>query len=575
MTIHASAGRGLRYTVIAIVGLLATLATVSVGPRLLATEQYLPHGFCYTWQPNLIRLHLVSDSLIGLAYLAIPVSLVRFTRLRADLPFHWMFVLFGVFIVACGATHWMEVWTLWNPQYWLAGMIKAITAAASVPTAILLFLLIPRALALPSTAQLRDAKEALELEVTQRKAAERALQEAHAQLEARVTQRTAELAQANAALEVQKIELAEVDRRKDEFLAVLSHELRNPVHAISTTAAVLARKNSGDKSIADAMQIIDRQIGTLAKLLGDLLDVVRLARKKADLHPEIIDLRTLVDAVARAVPAATTSERRLTVELPSSPVYVLADPVRIEQAVANVVGNAVKYTDTGGAITIGLAVTGSEAVLTVADNGLGIPSSELPQIFDVFMRGTSSQQHAPGGLGLGLHVARELVRAHGGRIDVASEGPGFGSKFVIGLPLSDRTPEVATALPDPLADLVIRMRILVVDDNRDAATSMATLLQTYGHEVAVAFDGASAVTLAEDMQPELILLDIGLPDTDGYAVARRLRALPWRKSPLLVAVTGWGAPADRELAFAAGFDDHLTKPIDFGSLAAIIKASRK
>ena len=161
MTIDANASRRPGYSVLAFFGLLAALGMVAVGPRLLATDQYLPHGVCYTWQPNLIRLHLVSDTLIGLAYLAIPVSLVRFTRLRTDLPFNWMFVLFGVFIVACGATHWMEVWTLWNPQYWLAGTIKALTAAASVPTAILLFLLVPRALALPSTAQLREAKEAL------------------------------------------------------------------------------------------------------------------------------------------------------------------------------------------------------------------------------------------------------------------------------------------------------------------------------------------------------------------------------------------------------------------------------
>ena len=177
-------------------------------------------------------------------------------------------------------------------------------------------------------------------------------------------------------------------------------------------------------------------------------------------------------------------------------------------------------------------------------------------------------------MGLGLHVARELVRAHGGRIDAASEGPGRGSEFVIGLPLSNRGPEPPTASPDPLADIAAKLRILVVDDNRDAANSMATLLRTYGHELEVAYDGATAVALAQATQPDVILLDIGLPDTDGYAVARTLRALPWRKPPMLIAVTGWGAPADRERAFDAGFNDHLTKPIDYRSLGSIIKASR-
>jgi two-component system CheB/CheR fusion protein len=441
-----------------------------------------------------------------------------------------------------------------------------------VPTAILLFLLVPRALALPSTKQLREAKEALELEIDQRRAAERALQEAHAQLEARVVQRTAELGQAYAALETKQHELAEVDRRKDEFLAVLSHELRNPVHAIGTAVAFLSRKHSGDKSIADAMTIIDRQIGTLAKLLGDLLDVVRVTRKNAELHLETIDLRTVVDAVARAVPETTRSERRISVDLPSLPVYVQVDAVRIEQAVTNVVGNAVKYTGANGEIAIHLAVAGSEALISVADDGQGISPSELPHIFDQFVRGQASQQHAAGGLGLGLHIAREMMHAHGGRIEASSGGQGQGSTFVIALPLSDQLPQSETRPPNPLGEMAATLRILVVDDNRDAAISMAALLKTYGHDAEVAYDGAMAVDRAKAIQPDVILLDIGLPDLDGYAVARALRALPWVKRPLLIAVTGWGTPSDRERAFDAGFDEHLTKPIDYASLGEIIKA---
>jgi signal transduction histidine kinase len=241
-------------------------------------DRYLPHGVCYAWQPGLIRLHLVSDVLIGLAYLAIPVALVHFIRSRADIPFNWMFLLFGLFIVACGATHWMEVWTLWTPSYWLAGTVKAITAAASVPTAVLLFILIPKALKLPSIAQLEAAKSALEREVSQRRGVEAALEEARRELEMRVENRTRELQVANTLLEQQREALGQADRAKGNFLAILSHELRNPVHAIRMSARVIRTQAVGEACEA-AANAIERQVAKLSSLLEELLDIVTLSRK--------------------------------------------------------------------------------------------------------------------------------------------------------------------------------------------------------------------------------------------------------------------------------------------------------
>ena len=531
-------------------------------------DRYLPHGVCYAWQPGLIRLHLASDVLIGLAYLAIPVALVHFIRRRADIPFNWMFLLFGLFIVACGATHWMEVLTVWTPAYWVAGAVKAITAAASVPTAILLFLLIPKAVALPSIAQLEAAKTALEREVAQRRDAEAALEEARRDLELRVDKRTSELRVANALLERQREELAQADRAKGNFLAILSHELRNPVHAIRMNARVI-RSQAIVPACESAASAIERQVAKLAILLEELLDLVSLSRKAA--------FRLTAADVARAVEGAIETTRAdmyarrqaVVVSSEDGPFTAMIDSARLEQAVTNLLVNASKYSPEGSTIDVEIAREEASIVVRVRDAGIGITEEEMPRLFELFGRGAGARHASADGLGIGLHIAHEIVAAHGGSLSARSDGRGRGCEFTIRLPAAP-----ASAVTNEAhrhsggSQAVDALRVLVVDDNRDAADSGAQNLRMLGHEVAVAYDGGKAVDDALAFKPDVAVIDIGLPVMNGYQVAETLRVAP--SPPAMIALTGWGTEQDKSDALRAGFARHLTKPVDFDDLMSLV-----
>ena len=415
---------------------LGIAALSGIGPRFASTEKFLPHGYCYLWEPALVRLHVVSDGLIALAYIAIPITLVRFIRQRDDLPFNWMFLLFGLFIVACGATHLMEIWTLWWPSYWAAGAVKAVTAAASVPTAILLYMLVPQAVALPSTRQLREAKEALEREITERQRVENALREAQANLELRVSERTTELQRANDALETQRQELEASDRKKSEFLAILSHELRNPVHAIHTSTEFLTLKVA-DREAQDACRAIGRQVDQLGQLLDDLLGVVKGQYQLDHLDKSAIDLRAVVSSSVEAVSAAARARNQpIRYEEPPAGIAVAGDFRRLSQALVNILRNASNYSEAGASIIVELKREAAAAVIRIRDRGIGLDPSEAPRLFDLFMRGERAKRAATSGLGIGLHVAKQIVLAHGGSITAASEGVGHGTEFEITLPLS-------------------------------------------------------------------------------------------------------------------------------------------
>lgn len=549
----------------------AALFLLLATPGARTTDNLLPHGFCYAWDPRLVRLHLVSDVLIGLAYLAIPVALVHFIRRRTDLPFHWMFLLFGLFIVACGTTHWMEVWTLWNPNYWLAGGVKAVTAAASVPTAILLFLLIPKAMALPSIAQLEAAKRDLEREIVQRRQAESELEKARRDLEQRVEARTAELTAANAVLERQRADLAQADQAKSDFLAILSHELRNPVHAIRTGAWAVQAANDPDAQ-QHALAAIERQVGKLALLLEELLDVVTVARK-ARLDLAHVDLRTVAAAAIETTRDAFDGKRQaLHVQMPAVWLPVLADAGRLEQAIANVLSNASKYTPAGGNVTVTVAADGDAALVRVRDDGLGIAPEDQPYLFRLFGRGHRAHRAASDGLGVGLYIAHGLVEAHGGDIAVASEGPGHGSEFALRLPRAEAGAAIVPGREAPVAAMrpASALRILVVDDNRDGADSLGQVLRVQGHDVQVRYDGRSALAALDAHPADVTLLDIGLPDMSGYEVAAAMLARESGRPPVCIAITGWGAVEDRAKAQAAGFSHHLTKPVDPRVLMALL-----
>jgi signal transduction histidine kinase len=531
-------------------------------------DRFLPHGVCYAWQPGLIRLHLASDVLIGLAYLAIPVALVHFIRRRADIPFNWMFLLFGLFIVACGATHWMEVLTVWSPAYWVAGAVKAITAAASVPTAILLFLLIPKAVALPSIAQLEAAKAALEREVTQRRGAEAALEDARRDLEVRVEKRTSELRVANALLERQRGELAQADRAKGNFLAILSHELRNPVHAIRMNARVI-RSQAVVPACESAANAIERQVAKLALLLEELLDLVSLSRKSA--------FRLTAADVARAVEGAIETTRAdmyarrqaVVLSAEDGPFTAMLDSARFEQAVTNLLVNASKYSPEGSPIDVEIEREEQSIVLRVRDAGIGITEEEMPHVFELFGRGTGARDASADGLGIGLYIAHEIVAAHGGSIAARSDGRGRGCEFTIRLPAASALAVTSEARRESGGSQPVdALRVLVVDDNQDAADSVAHNLRMLGHEVAVAYEGGKAVDAALAFKPDVAVIDIGLPVMNGYQVAETLRVAP--SPPAMIALTGWGTEQDKGDALRAGFARHLTKPVDFDDLMSLV-----
>ncbi len=352
-------------------------------------------------------------------------------------------------------------------------------------------------------------------------------------------------------------ELAEADRRKDEFLAVLSHELRNPLAPIRNAVELL---RGGEAGRGRARDVIERQVAQLSRLVDDLLDVSRITRGKVTLRRERVSLS---EVVARAVetvrPLIDARGHSLMVRVDAEPPRLDADPTRLEQVVANLLNNAAKYTGERGHITVRAGREGGEAVVRVRDTGAGIPADVLPHVFDLFRQADRTLDRSEGGLGIGLTLVKRLAELHGGRVEAHSDGPGRGSEFVVRLPLS-AGPAPPAPPPAPRPAPAAR-RVLVVDDNADAADTLAALLHGRGHAVRVARDGDAALLAAREFGPEVVLLDIGLPGMDGYAVARALRAAPGGGGLRLVALTGYGRDEDRRRSSEAGFDEHLVKPV--------------
>jgi PAS domain S-box-containing protein len=921
--------------------MLAGALLCAWGYAISPANGFMPHGVCYAWNPSLIRLHAFSDALIGLAYFSIPPALWYFVRKRADLPFSWIFLLFGLFIVACGSTHWMELWTLWRPDYWASGMVKAFTAAASVPTAVALVLLIPHALSIPSHAHVRKAKEDLEAEIVERNRIEAQLRQARIELEARVAERTTELAlvnqelqrqrewfsttlssigdaviatgtqgevlllnkgaeeltgwsqadaagkplsevfniinehtrlpppnpalraieeetvvrlanhtiliarngvekaiddsaapirdeqgrilgavlvfrdiserrraeqalheseqryrslfdnnldpifsldaegrffMANAAAErisgytleelkqthflrlcvpearseaaqafrdglcrkcsdmesamvhkngrrvdlfvtgapvlvddqvvgvaciarditerkaaeVERAALAaivsgsddaiigktlngivtswnagaqrmfgysagemigesitkllpedrvheekhilarlrageridhyqskrrrkdgrvidvsltvspirdgagnivgaskiarditeqkkaeealqEADRNKDEFLAMLGHELRNPLAPIRNAVELLRYPEPAHAQHIQAREVIDRQVQHLTRLVDDLLDVSRITRGLINIRAEPVELcENIRHAVDSARPLLEAREHKLELILPEQPVHTLGDPARLSQVFFNLLSNAIKYTGNGGHISVSMARGEHEALIRVNDNGVGIAPEALEKIFELFVQGERALDRSEGGLGIGLTLARRLVEVQGGSIVAFSEGPGRGSEFTVRLPVVEAPIARAdTDAPRPRNSKAgMKLRMLVVDDNRDAAQSLGLLLELWGHEVSIANDGVNALAIAKEWGPEVVLLDLGLPGMTGYEVASKLREDYFKGT--IIAITGYGTPNDRRRTQLSGFDAHLVKPVNLQELEALL-----
>lgn len=356
-------------------------------------------------------------------------------------------------------------------------------------------------------------------------------------------------------------ELAEADRRKDEFLAMLAHELRNPLAPILNSVAILNRISSQEPTAVRHREIIGRQSRQMARLLEDLLDVSRVEQGKIELRREPVSVSAAIEhAVEATRPWSEERGHRVALRLPEEPLAVEADPARLEQILVNLLSNAIKYTDEGGEITVSAVRDEAFVAISVRDTGVGIPAEFLPQVFDLFTQGHRSLARSEGGLGIGLTLTRTLVQMHGGAITAHSAGPGLGSDFVIRLPLTLEAPVPAEPPAGPVR--IRPLRILIVEDNRDAAETLSELLAMDDHQVQVAHEGKAGLELAGQCPPEVAILDIGLPGISGYEVARRLRAMEGVNGALLVAVTGYGQAGDRQQALEAGFNHHLTKPVD-------------
>src|SRR5262245_22724419 len=367
--------------------------------------------------------------------------------------------------------------------------------------------------------------------------------------------------------------LRDADRRKDAFLAMLAHELRNPLAPIRNAIALLDRMSSPDQALKRATAVIQRQSELLTRLVDDLLDVARITQGKIKLQKERIDLITIIgSAVEVSRPMMDQRKQQLTVSLPDETVMFEGDLTRLSQVVSNLLNNASKYSETGGQIWLSAKLNSTEMVLRIRDTGIGIPPDFLPHVFELFTQSDRSLDRSHGGLGIGLTLVRALVQMHGGTVEAHSDGLGQGSEFVVRLPVLTPTPQPAQAgvAHRGVAGRASSQRILIVDDNVDAAESMALLLQLNGHEVMFAQDGLAALALSSTFHPKVILLDIGLPGLDGYSVAQKLRKQPETRDVMLIALTGYGQPEDRERSKAAGFDYHLVKPVDHNAIENLI-----
>lgn len=366
-------------------------------------------------------------------------------------------------------------------------------------------------------------------------------------------------------------QLQDSNQRKDEFLAVLSHELRNPLAPIRNAVQVLRHRSADDPQVVWAADITERQVKQLTRLVDDLLDMARISQGKIVLQSEPIDLLSVIEHSIETIrPLIRERRHTLTQDLPDKPLWVRGDAARLSQVVSNLLNNAAKYTDMGGRIHVDAGLREGQVVVGVRDNGIGIEAEVLPNVFELFEQGRRSLDHSQGGLGIGLTLVRRLVQMHSGRVEVSSEGVGKGSEFRIFLPpIADQrqssVPSRATPEPDRNS-----CRVLVVDDNRDAAESTAVCLEMAGHEVLWVDDALQALATAAEFAPHAVVLDIGLPSMDGFEVARRLRKLPQTSESLLVALTGYGHATDRLKGADAGFDEHLTKPAEPDALLKIV-----
>jgi signal transduction histidine kinase/CheY-like chemotaxis protein len=413
--------------------------------------------------------------------------------------------------------------------------------------------------------------------IAERDRAERRRVEASLEAEQRLRGEAASRTAVERELRERAEQLAAADRHKDEFLAMLGHELRNPLGAVSNALQVLQAGGGAGAAGGRMLGVIERQVLHLTRLVDDLLEVSRITRGEISLRQEPLDLRAVVvRAVETAQPWIDQRRHRLALERPPEPLALAGDPMRLEQVFANLLHNAAKYTEPGGRIAVAVEREDDQAVVRVRDDGIGIPPELLPHVFDLFTQGDRSLDRARGGLGIGLTLVQRIVELHGGTIAAASEGAGRGSEFVVRLPARPPAEREAAPVAAPAGEpRPQRAHVLIVEDQQDAAESLAELVRLKGYGAEVALDGPAALARAAERRPNVVLLDLGLPGLDGYEVAVRMRQLPGFAGVLLVALSGYGRDEDRRRSAAAGIDHHLVKPVDLGELERLLATARE
>jgi|GEM_PF-5718779 len=550
----------LYFGLLTIVALLGRLALFDSRPA----AGFHGHGYCYLWQTDLVAAHVISDAVIGLSYLSISITLVYIVRrTRQALPYGWLFVAFGTFIVACGATHLMEIWTTWQPVFWLAADLKIITAIASVVTAAVLPPVVPKVLALVAQARVSDERRV-------------ALEAAHDELDRRVRERTAALEASLQRERRLRAEAEEASRAKEDFLATVSHELRTPLNAIVGWSELLQRQNVDPATLARATAAIGRNARAQAQVVGDLLDVSRIAAGKLTLNLQQTDLVALVmTAVESVKPSADRKGLTIRVHLQQAALFARVDEQRLQQVVWNLLANAIKFTPDGGGITVTVEQAGSLARLSVSDNGIGIAPEFVPRLFERFTQAESSSTRRFAGLGLGLAIVRDLIRLHGGRIEVESAGLGAGATFRVVLPIPskaagdrerDRVPEVPTD-----GSALVGRAVLVVDDDADSLEIARAILQGAGAAVVTAASAGEGMAALAARAFDAIVCDIGMPQIDGHDFLTAVRRRRLTAAPAL-ALSGYASSVDARRAVESGFGQHLAKPVSPETLVAAVAA---
>ncbi|BAZ14698.1 multi-sensor hybrid histidine kinase [Calothrix sp. NIES-4071] len=550
---------------------------------------FIPHGHCYLWKPGLVWLHLTSDVLTAMAYYLVAIAIVYFRNERKDLPAETVTLLTGYFFVfaLCGSTHLMGVVTLWYPIYWFSGLLKALNALWSAYAfTFLLIPLIPVALDAPSPAQLAITNQ--ELEDSRNR-----IQLINVELEQRVQQRTAQLEASNRAKDeflireqVVRTEAEAANRAKDEFLSVLSHELRTPLNAILGWSQILRKQHLSQDRAARALETIERNAKSQAKIIEDILDISRIITGKLRLQVQPVNLVTIIEAAIESVRlAAEAKSIHIKSVLDSSNNHISGDADRLQQVIWNLLSNAIKFTPQGGQLQVRLECVNSHVEIIVSDTGVGISPDFLPYVFDRFRQHDSTSTRSYGGLGLGLAIVRQLVELHGGTVSVASPGIGQGATFIIKLPVmitheTSSQPE-ALDLSAPAdnnidaAPSLEGLQILIVEDEVDSLELLSTILQGYGAQVIPTASVSEALEIIEnatDQSLDVLVSDIGMPNEDGYSLIRKLRQLEAQRGGWMpaVALTAYAKSDDRRQALLAGFQMHLAKPVEPAELATVI-----